>query len=522
MPAITQNKLTPIFAICALLIVGYVLFARYGGGQPTAVRAAGPLPAVPLAPGDEPPVQESGLFGERILSAPPRRADADSPSETLKTVTASNNDLRDKVQKVIEANDLLKQENAKLQNNQASIVAQVTERVMAEQRLQASSGADRREADQAGKTKANAELPTALGGIVDAASGGYTTMVKSLGSANPNGIPSGLGYDSSNTADGGIAAAGRTVTTYTRHVYAGLDALSDPVIAGAVGNSMLADLVSIGGKIYKHGIDPDRADGKILLPHIRGHFDEVEAILGDEFIPMVNRMGGAGMCVTAYTQTVSDLQAKLKDAAKAKQLLGNFNHVITLRTKDIDSAKFIADQVPKVEVATLTLVSGVTDKAAEGDGIDFISNNQDRVATKEVPLIDAADIMQLPTGQAFALLEGNRLYKLRIPLADPADDTHIPASLKAVCEDMRSRYRTSEQWWKENDWLVHTEVTLPIATPIYVPTELDAQMAAPAPEGSQPVSDQPALASLRDFGPIEPADVAAPGADSAADEGALP
>lgn len=305
-------------------------------------------------------------------------------------------------------------------------------------------------------------------------------------------------------------------------VYAGLDALSDPVIAGAVGNSMLADLVSIGGKIYKHGIDPDRADGKILLPHIRGHFDEVEVILGDEFIPMVNRMGGAGMCVTAYTQTVSDLQAKLKDAAKAKQLLGNFNHVITLRTKDIDSAKFIADQVPKVEVATLTLVSGVTDKAAEGDGIDFISNNQDRVATKEVPLIDAADIMQLPTGQAFALLEGNRLYKLRIPLADPADDPHIPASLKAVCEDMRSRYRTSEQWWKENDWLVDTEVTLPIATPIYVPTELDAQMAAPAPEGLQPVPDHPALASLRDFGPIEPADVAATGADSAADEGALP
>ncbi|PIG25440.1 conjugative coupling factor TraD (TOL family) [Janthinobacterium sp. 35] len=292
-------------------------------------------------------------------------------------------------------------------------------------------------------------------------------------------------------------------------VYAGLDALSDPVIAGAVGNSMLADLVSIGGKIYKHGIDPDRADGKILLPHICGHFDEVEAILGDEFIPMVNRMGGAGMRVTAYTQTVSDLQAKLKDAAKAKQLLGNFNHVITLRTKDLDSAKFIADQVPKVEVATLTLVSGVTDKAAEGDGIDFISNNQDRVATKEVPLIDVADIMQLPTGQAFALLEGNRLYKLRIPLADPTDDTYIPASLRAVCEDMRSRYRTSEQWWKENDWFVDADVTLPIATPIYVPTELEAQM-APGQENPEPDAEQPALASLRDVGASDSTGLAAP------------
>lgn len=293
-------------------------------------------------------------------------------------------------------------------------------------------------------------------------------------------------------------------------VYAGLDALSDPVIAGAVGNSMLADLVSIGGKIYKHGIDPERADGKILLPQICGHFDEVESILGDEFIPMVNRMGGAGMRVTAYTQTVWDLQAKLKETAKAKQLLGNFNHVISLRTKDLDSAKFIADQVPKVEVATLTLVSGVTDKAAEGDGIDFISNNQDRVATKDVPLIEAADIMQLPTGQAFALLEGNRLYKLRIPLTDLSGDLHIPASLKAVCEDMRSRYRTSEQWWKENDWFADAEVTLPIATPIYVPTELDAQMAQDQ-ESSEPEADMPVLASLRDIGASGGTGMAAPG-----------
>lgn len=264
-------------------------------------------------------------------------------------------------------------------------------------------------------------------------------------------------------------------------VYAGLDALSDPVIAGAVGNSMLADLVSVGGRLYKHGLQPDRADGKIILPKICGHFDEVEAILGDEFIPMVNRMGGAGMRITAYTQTVPDLEAKLKDAAKAQQLLGNFNHVVTLRVKDHTSAEFFAKQLPKVEVATLTLVSGVTDKAAEGDGIDFISNNQDRVATKDVPMIEASDIMQLPTGQAFALLEGNRLYKIRIPLADPTDDTHIPASLKAVCEDMKSRYRTSDQWWKENDWMPNQAFSIPIATPIFVPDELETSESNTAP-----------------------------------------
>lgn len=216
MPAITQNKLTPVFAICALLIVAYVLFARYGGGQSVPVKAADPLAAVPVAPGDEAPVQESGLFGVGALSAPPRRADADSPSETLKTVTASNNELRDRVQKVIEANDLLKQENAKLQNNQAAIVAQVTQQVLAEQRLTAQRGGQTADADPVGPTS-----PGALGGIVDAATGGYSTMVKSLGTNNPKGIPNGLGYDDAAGIDGGAGAPGRAAASYTRHLPVG-------------------------------------------------------------------------------------------------------------------------------------------------------------------------------------------------------------------------------------------------------------------------------------------------------------
>jgi len=37
-------------------------------------------------------------------------------------------------------------------------------------------------------------------------------------------------------------------------VYVGLDALTDTTVAAAVGNSMFADLTSIAGRIYKHGI----------------------------------------------------------------------------------------------------------------------------------------------------------------------------------------------------------------------------------------------------------------------------
>ena len=41
-------------------------------------------------------------------------------------------------------------------------------------------------------------------------------------------------------------------------VYVGLDALTDTTVASAVGNSMFADLVSVAGHIYKHGVQDPR------------------------------------------------------------------------------------------------------------------------------------------------------------------------------------------------------------------------------------------------------------------------
>lgn len=236
-------------------------------------------------------------------------------------------------------------------------------------------------------------------------------------------------------------------------VYAGLDALSDAVVSSAVGNSMLADLVSVGGKLYKTGLDPHHPEGKIVLPTVCCHFDEVNEIAGPEFVPMVNKLGGSGFRITAYTQSMFDIEAKVGDKAKAGQILDNFNHLVMLRVRSVNTANLLAEQVPQVDVVHLTPMSGVSDSAAEGTGVDFTSRNNDIVTTTKVAMIEAADILELPQGQAFALLEGNRRFKLRIPLADTRDDPFVPESLKKVASDMKARYRTSEQWARETDWL---------------------------------------------------------------------
>ncbi|UYK96313.1 type IV conjugative transfer system coupling protein TraD [Pantoea stewartii] len=234
-------------------------------------------------------------------------------------------------------------------------------------------------------------------------------------------------------------------------VYVGLDALSDPVVAAAVGNSMFADLVSEGGHIYKFGLG-DEGDKKTGKAVINLHCDEFNELMGDEFIPLINKGGGAGFQVTAYTQTLSDIEARIGNAAKASQVIGNFNSLVMLRVKEKNTAMLLTDQLPEVGVYQKTLTSGVTDVSRPGEGTDFNSNVSDQVTLVKVPMISPSDIINLPKGQAFALLEGGRLWKIRMPLPVSDDsDRFMPASLKQLADTMEKNYHSGESWWTGGD-----------------------------------------------------------------------
>ncbi|CNH67351.1 type IV conjugative transfer system coupling protein TraD [Klebsiella sp. RHBSTW-00484] len=231
-------------------------------------------------------------------------------------------------------------------------------------------------------------------------------------------------------------------------VYVGLDALSDSEVASAVGNSMFADLVSVAGHIYKHGINAGLPGGKEGKSLINLHCDEFNELMGDEFIPLINKGGGAGMQVTAYTQTSSDIEARIGNAAKTAQVQGNFNNLIMLRVRENRTAELLTTQLPQVEIYTKTLVSGHQDTADVNADQDFTSSTQDRVGTVKVPLLEPADIVTLPKGQAFALLEGGQLWKIRMPLpAGDADDVLMPESIEKIAEEMRRSYHSGESWW---------------------------------------------------------------------------
>lgn len=220
-------------------------------------------------------------------------------------------------------------------------------------------------------------------------------------------------------------------------VYVSLRALTDAQVAAAVGNAMFADLTSVAGEFYTRGRDhglPPLAQACAPAP-LSLHADEFNEIVGEEFIPMVNKAGGAGFQVTAYTQTLSDIEARFGNRAKAGQVIGNFNTLIMMRVKNIETARLLTDQLPKVRLMHKIAASAVTDNNEPRSRTEFTSRNEDRLTEVETEMLTATDLVQLPKGQAFALIEGGQLCKLRLPMLD-AHDPALPASITAMAREL--------------------------------------------------------------------------------------
>lgn len=155
--------------------------------------------------------------------------------------------------------------------------------------------------------------------------------------------------------------------------------------------------------------------------------------------------------MTAYTQTLSDIEARIGNAAKAGQVIGNFNNLQMLRVREPKTGELLTNQLPKVNILTNTLVSGATDVADPTANTQFTSSSQDRVSQTSVPMLEPAIMTKLPKGQMFSLQEGGQLWKVRMPLPKPDPDDILPDRLQDLVNDMRKNYNANAgEWWKSS------------------------------------------------------------------------
>ena len=114
--------------------------------------------------------------------------------------------------------------------------------------------------------------------------------------------------------------------------------------------------------------------------------------------------------------------------------------LIMLRVKEIATAELLTSQLPTVRIVSTIASSSVSDTNDPGEFTDFASRNEDRITTEGAAMLSPSDLVQLPKGQAFALLHGGQLYKIRMPLPDGSRDVLMPASIAAIGQEIRSRY----------------------------------------------------------------------------------
>jgi conjugative coupling factor TraD (TOL family) len=223
-------------------------------------------------------------------------------------------------------------------------------------------------------------------------------------------------------------------------VYVGMDAMTDKEVSATVGNAMLSDLVSVAGHLYNFGIDHGFTEisPEKNLPNVRIHSDEFNEIIGYEFIPILNKSRGAGFNVTAYTQTWSDVEARLDSKAKAGQVAGNFNSMIMLRTKEAATIEMLLAQLPKIPITRVLSASSSSDSPGAKEGTYYQSSNEDRFSQIDVRLIEQSDVANLPKGQAWCSFGGNKLFKIRIPLPK-IENIKLPLKMGDLIQNMRIR-----------------------------------------------------------------------------------
>lgn len=198
-------------------------------------------------------------------------------------------------------------------------------------------------------------------------------------------------------------------------VYIGLNALADKSVASAIASILLADQAAYASIRYNHRSEAYNKAHPLYLV-----LDESAQAANDPYIQILNMSGGAGFVNVAAAQTIPDFATRLGSEDKARMMLGNFNNLIALRTKDRISQDFVTETLGKSFINTIQTTKG-TSSTTEKNITHFGGNISERVSENLEEMIPTDILGKLPNWQYFGSVAGGRLIKGRVPILEGAD-----------------------------------------------------------------------------------------------------
>lgn len=198
----------------------------------------------------------------------------------------------------------------------------------------------------------------------------------------------------------------KKVATGGHVLYLALNSLSNAAVGSAVGSMVLADFAAVAGDIYNYGV------GKPAKLHLL--VDEAAEVVNVPLIQILNKARGAGYITYLAAQTLPDFIARMGDEARARQILGNCNNLISLRVRDRQTQDFIVESFGETEIQKVSrgLSSGVR---PDNEDVSKNTNITKNIQEETVDVIPPATIGMLPNLEYIAFVAGGRLIKGRLP-----------------------------------------------------------------------------------------------------------
>jgi len=179
-------------------------------------------------------------------------------------------------------------------------------------------------------------------------------------------------------------------------------------VGSALGSVILADFAAVAGERYNYGTEHE------LKQKIKLYVDEAAEVVNLPLIQILNKGRGAGFVATLAAQTLPDFIARMGDEARARQILGNCNNLIALRTKDRQTQDFVVETFGTTHVQSISRSIG-SGQQTDNAGMDYRNQTSQSLQETEAEIFAPELLGMLPNLHYIAFMSGGRLIKGRLP-----------------------------------------------------------------------------------------------------------
>lgn len=189
----------------------------------------------------------------------------------------------------------------------------------------------------------------------------------------------------------------------------------------------------------------------IELANINSNFrpliiaDELANTLQEESIPLIDTINQIKARLSLYEPDIPRISKQLSEQnSAADYFLSLFNQLIILRSANQFICDYLMQRQKDVYVTTTDLISGASDNSNIHSDIKFSSSTTVRQTKQKTHLLSLHDFASLPIGQAFCLLEGNQLYKIRIPLVEYNNSIQMDNEANLLIDSLEKTYHPTK------------------------------------------------------------------------------